>query len=557
MNKKWWHDKIAYQIYPKSFYDTNGDGIGDLKGVISKLDYLKELGIDIIWLSPIYQSPFIDQGYDISDYYKISELFGSMEDFDTLLAEAKKRNMYIVMDLVINHCSDKHEWFQKALKDPEGKYGGYFYFRKGKNGNPPSNYRSYFGGSAWEKVPGSDYYYLHMFAKEQPDLNWNNPQMLNELYTMINWWLEKGVAGFRIDAIINIKKDLDFKSFAPDGPDGLTSIWRMVESVEGVGELLEDLKKNTFEKYQAFTVAEVFNMKKDELIEFVGENGHFSTMFDFSAHSLSFGEHGWYDSQPIQFNDFRNALFHSQLECQDVGFLANIIENHDEPRGVNRYLPDYAQNDAGTKMLGTISVLLRGIPFIYQGQEIGMKNCPMNSIEEYDDISTHGEYKIALEAGLSEEEALRICYINSRDNARTPMQWDDSENAGFTTGTPWLKVNPNYQSINVKDQLADEASVLAYYKKLLSLRKSKEYKEVFTYGTFTPLFENEENIFAYERKLNDKSVMVLANFGSKDAVLHFEKTVCLSILLNNLAEPIVKDDEITLLPCQVIAAQCN
>ncbi len=557
MNKKWWHDKIAYQIYPKSFYDTNGDGIGDLKGVISKLDYLKELGIDIIWLSPIYQSPFIDQGYDISDYYKISELFGSMEDFDTLLAEAKKRNMYIVMDLVINHCSDKHEWFQKALKDPEGKYGGYFYFRKGKNGNPPSNYRSYFGGSAWEKVPGSDYYYLHMFAKEQPDLNWNNPQMLNELYTMINWWLEKGVAGFRIDAIINIKKDLDFKSFAPDGPDGLTSIWRMVESVEGVGELLEDLKKNTFEKYQAFTVAEVFNMKKDELIEFVGEKGHFSTMFDFSAHSLSFGEHGWYDSQPIQFKDFRNALFHSQLECQDVGFLANIIENHDEPRGINRYLPDYARNDAGIKMLGTISVLLRGIPFLYQGQEIGMQNCPMNSIEEYDDISTHGEYKIALEAGLSEEEALRICYINSRDNARTPMQWDNSKNAGFTTGTPWLKVNPNYQSINVKDQLTDETSVLAYYKKLLSLRKSEEYKEVFTYGTFTPLFENEENIFAYERKLNDKSVMVLANFGSKDAVLHFEKTVCLSILLNNLAESIVKDDEITLLPCQVIVAQCN
>ena len=557
MTKKWWHDKIAYQIYPKSFYDTNGDGIGDLKGVISKLDYLKELGIDIIWLSPIYQSPFVDQGYDISDYYKISELFGSMEDFDTLLAEAKKRNMYIVMDLVINHCSDKHEWFQKALKDPEGKYGGYFYFRKGKNGNPPSNYRSYFGGSAWEKVPGSDYYYLHMFAKEQPDLNWNNPQMLNELYTMINWWLEKGVAGFRIDAIINIKKDLDFKSFAPDGPDGLTSIWRMVESVEGVGELLEDLKKNTFEKYQAFTVAEVFNMKKDELIEFVGENGHFSTMFDFSAHSLSFGEHGWYDSQPIQFKDFRNALFHSQLECQDVGFLANIIENHDEPRGVNRYLPDYAQNDAGTKMLGTISVLLRGIPFIYQGQEIGMKNCPMNSIEEYDDISTHGEYKIALEAGLSEEEALRICYINSRDNARTPMQWDNSKNAGFTTGTPWLKVNPNYQSINVKDQLADETSVLAYYKKLLALRKSEEYKEVFIYGTFTPLFENEENIFAYERKTNDKSVMVLANFGSKETVLHLGKTLSLSILLNNLAEPIVKNDEITLLPCQVIVVQCN
>lgn len=556
MNKKWWHDKAAYQIYPKSFYDTNGDGIGDLKGVISKLYYLKELGIDIIWLSPIYQSPFVDQGYDISDYYKISESFGTMEDFDTLLAEAKKRNMYIVMDLVINHCSDKHEWFQKALQDPEGKYGDYFYFRKGENGNPPSNYRSYFGGSAWEKVPGSNYYYLHMFAKEQPDLNWNNPQMLNELYTMINWWLEKGVAGFRIDAIINIKKDPDFKSFEPDGPDGLTSIWRMVESVEGVGKLLEDLKKNTFEKYQAFTVAEVFNMKKDELIEFIGEDGHFSTMFDFSAHSLSFGEHGWYDSQPVQFKDFRNALFHSQLECQDVGFLANIIENHDEPRGVNRYLPDYARNNAGTKMLGTISVLLRGLPFLYQGQEIGMQNCPMDSIEEYDDISTHGEYKIALEAGLSEEEALKVCYLNSRDNARTPMQWDNSKNAGFTTGTPWLKVNPNYKSINVKDQLADETSVLAYYKKLLALRKSADHKEVFTYGTFTPLFENEENIFAFKRKLNDKSVIIIANFGNKETVLHFEETVRLSILLNNMEKAYVKEDEITLLPCQVIVAQC-
>ncbi len=552
MNKKWWHDKIAYQIYPKSFCDTNGDGIGDLKGVISKLDYLKDLGIDIIWLSPIYQSPFVDQGYDISDYYQIDETFGTMEEFDTLLAEAKKRNMYIVMDLVINHCSDKHEWFQKALKNPEGEYGDYFYFRKGVDGNPPSNYRSYFGGSAWEKVDGTDYYYLHMFAKEQPDLNWNNPKMLNELYTMINWWLEKGVAGFRIDAIINIKKDLSFKSFEPDGPDGLASVWRMVESVDGVGELLEDLKKNTFEKYQAFTVAEVFNMKKDELVEFIGDNGHFSTMFDFSAHSLSMGEHGWYDSNPIQFKDFRNALFHSQLECQDVGFLANIIENHDEPRGVTRYLPDYAQNTDGAKMLGTISILLRGIPFLYQGQEIGMKNCPMDSIEDYDDINTHGEYQMALLAGLTKENALKICYLNSRDNARTPVQWDDTENAGFTSGTPWLKVNPNYKEINVKKQMADEDSVLAYYKKLLALRKSKDWKEVFTYGNFTPLFENEANIFAYKRTLNDKSVIVIANFGEQEKTLSLNQRKNFCILLNNKKSVQITNDQITLFPCQVI-----
>lgn len=552
MNKKWWHDKVAYQIYPKSFYDTNGDGIGDLKGVISKLDYLKNLGIDIIWLSPIYQSPFVDQGYDISDYYKIDEVFGTMEEFDTLLAEAKKRNMYIVMDLVINHCSDKHEWFQKALKNPEGEYGDYFYFRKGVNGNPPSNYRSYFGGSAWEKVAGTDYYYLHMFAKEQPDLNWNNPKMLNELYTMINWWLEKGVAGFRIDAIINIKKDLSFKSLTPDGPDGLASIWRMVESVDGVGELLEDLKKNTFEKYEAFTVAEVFNMKKDELVEFIGENGHFSTMFDFSAHSLSFGEHGWYDSKPVQFEDFRKVLFHSQLECQDVGFLANIIENHDEPRGVNRYLPDYAQNADGTKMLGTISVLLRGLPFLYQGQEIGMQNCPMNSIEEYDDISTYGEYQIAVSAGLTNEEALKLCYLNSRDNARTPVQWDDTENAGFTVGTPWLKVNPNYKEINVKKQLTDEDSVLSYYRKLLALRKSEEWKEVFTYGKFIPLFEAEDNIFAYERKLDNKSAIVIANFNREEKTLQFDNMANRSVLLNNMKNVQVNDNQITLQPCQVI-----
>ncbi len=327
MKKAWWHDKIAYQIYPKSFYDTNGDGIGDLRGIIGKLDYLQELGVDILWLSPVYQSPFVDQGYDISDYYKIDERFGSMEEFDLLLAEAKKRNMYVIMDLVINHCSDRHEWFRKALKNPEGEYGGYFYFRKGKDGNPPNNYRSYFGGSAWEKLPDSDYYYLHLFAKEQPDLNWNNPRLLEELYQMINWWMEKGVAGFRIDAIMNIKKDPAFPSCEPDGADGLASPCHMIENVRGIGELLEDL--NTFEEYGAFTVAEVFNMRKEELHEFIGENGHFSTMFDFSAHSLSLGEHGWYDSKPVEFKAFRNVLFHTQSECQDVGFLANILENHE------------------------------------------------------------------------------------------------------------------------------------------------------------------------------------------------------------------------------------
>lgn len=429
MKKKWWHDKVAYQIYPKSFQDSNGDGIGDLRGIISRLDYLKELGIDIVWLSPIYKSPFVDQGYDISDYYNIAEEFGTMEEFDELLAEAKKREMYIVMDLVVNHCSDQHEWFRKALADPDGEYADYFYFVKGKDGKAPSNYRSYFGGSTWEKVPNSDKYYLHMFAKEQPDLNWENPVVRQKIYEMVNWWLDKGVAGFRIDAIINIKKDINFPSFEPDGPDGLATCIKMVEAVNGVGDFLEELKHETFEKHDAFTVGEVFNMKEDELLEFIGEDGHFSTMFDFSAHVLTFGEHGWYDQKPLRFEEWRKVIFDSQQELQGKCFKANIIENHDEPRGATHYLPEHARNDAGKKMLGTVSVLLRGIPFIYQGQEIGMTNCKRNDISEYDDISTIDQYQEALRAGLSEEEALKCCYENSRDNARTPMQWSDGKMA--------------------------------------------------------------------------------------------------------------------------------
>lgn len=663
MERKWWHDKVAYQIYPKSFLDTNGDGIGDLRGIISKLDYLKELGVDIIWLSPIYKSPFVDQGYDISDYYAIAEEFGTMEEFDELLAEAKKRDMYIIMDLVINHCSDKHEWFQKALADPEGEYADYFYFRPGKksdahdkadnnktdsnktdsdktdsdaqgdgngdtdgdnadggaqgdgngdidgdkggstaggaNGDtnsglhnvPPSNYRSYFGGSCWEKVPGTDKYYFHMFAKEQPDLNWENPKLRQELYNMINWWLEKGLAGFRVDAIINIKKDLSFPDFAPDGPDGLASCYKMVESVQGVGEMLEDLKKNTFAKYNAFTVGEVFNMKENELTQFIGDDGHFSTIFDFDAHCLSDGEHGWYDARPITFNEWRKTVIESQLTVQKAGFEANIIENHDEPRGVSRFLPEYAQTPEGTKMLGTISVLLRGIPFIYQGQEIGMQNAEWRSIDEYNDINTKDQYHVAREAGLSNEQALEVCTAMSRDNARTPMQWSSKTHAGFTSGTPWLKVNENYKLINVEDQENNPNSVLNYYRKLVALRKSAEYKEVFTYGTFEPVYEETDGVMGFYRvseslaegecdnreaqgtcewNVNcDKSadsakrVLVVANFGEKPAEIKLEYSVK-KILLTNMGRRIIKEvqewkqgDVVKLESCEVVVALCE
>ena len=555
MQKKWWHDKVAYQIYPKSFCDTNGDGIGDLRGIISKLDYLKELGVDIIWLSPIYKSPFGEQGYDISDYYAIAEEFGTMEEFDELLAEAKKRDMYLIMDLVVNHCSDKHEWFQKALADPDGPYADYFYFRKGKNGNPPSNYRSYFGGNCWEPVPGSDKYYFHMFAKEQPDLNWENPKLREEIYRMINWWLDKGLAGFRIDAIINIKKDLAFPDMEPDGDDGLASCWRMVENVEGVDALLEDLKNHTFAKKDAFTVGEVFNIGVEDLPDFIGENGHFSTIFDFSAHMLSDGKHGWYDAPPISFDAWKKAITDSQMRVQNVGFEANIIENHDEPRGVSRFLPDYAQNADGAKMLGTVSVLLRGIPFIYQGQEIGMQNARWNSVDEFDDISTKDQYRVAREAGLSDAEALAVCSVMSRDNARTPMQWKDAPQAGFTSGTPWLKVNDNYPVINVEKEEGQLDSVLHYYRKLIALRKSGEYRELFTYGKFEPAYENADHVMAYYRILQGRRVLVAANFGTDTIELDWEvpaKKVLLSNKKRTNAE-----NKLILEKCEVFVTECK
>ena len=553
MEKKWWHDKVAYQIYPKSFLDTNGDGIGDLAGILSKLDYLKGLGIDILWLSPIYPSPFADQGYDISDYYGIARQFGTMEQFDELLNQAKKRDMHIIMDLVINHCSNEHEWFRKALADPEGEYADYFYFRRGKNGNPPSNLRSYFGGSCWEPVPGTDKYYFHMFAKEQPDLNWENPVVRQKLYDMVNWWLDKGLAGFRIDAIINIKKDLSFPDYPADGPDGLAMCTKMVDSVEGVGDFLADLKTHTFAKHDAFTVAEVFNMKPEELKCFIGDDGYFSTMFDFSAHILSNGAHGWYDAPGIDFARWRDVIFQSQEETQGIGFKANIIENHDEPRGVSRFLPDYARNPMGKKMLGTVSLLLRGIPFIYQGQEIGMTNAHWGSIEEFNDINTKDQYRVALDAGLTEQQALAACEKMSRDNARTPMQWDSSPNAGFTTGTPWLKVNDNYPEINVAAQENDPDSVLNYYRRLTALRKSPEYRQLFTYGKFRPAFENSHRILAYYREKDNQRVLVAANFGREKQHLHLPGTVKKTLLTNSGRE--ITGSAMTLAPSEVVVLE--
>ena len=546
MKKEWWQEKVAYQIYPKSFKDTKGNGIGDIKGIIEKLDYLKELGIDIIWISPCFLSPLADQGYDIADYYKIDPRFGSNEDMEELISEAKKRDMYILLDLVVNHCSDEHEWFRKAVADPKGPFAKYFYFEEGVDGHEPNNWRSYFGGSVWEKVEGTENtYYLHLFHKKQPDLNWENPELREEIYKMINWWLDKGIAGFRIDAILNIKKVFPLRGhdFPVDRDDGMSNCTRMITEAEGIGDFLGEMRDRCFKPHHAFSVGEVFNETEAQIPEFIGENGYFSSMFDFRAHSSARSELGWYDAGLVTPNMYRDACFLTQKLVNPVGFISTIIENHDEPRGVSFYIPKEDLSEKAKKFLATMQMLQRGLPFIYQGQEIGMENVVLTSIREVDDISTLDEYEVCLREGFSEEEALRIVNRYSRDNARTPVQWDSSKNAGFTTGTPWLPLNPNYKKINVAQQEKDPESVLSYYKKLTALRKNPEYKETMVYGDFVPFMADEDRLMAFYRK-GEKTLLILGNYRKEERELELPAPVKKLVLSN--AEPRITGRKITL-----------
>ena len=550
--KKWWHDKVVYQIYPKSFYDSNGDGIGDIPGIISKLDYLKELGADILWLSPVYKSPLADQGYDIADYYAIDPRFGTMKDMDCLIAEAKKRDMYILMDLVVNHCSDEHEWFQKAIQDPEGKYGNFFYIEDKKDDRTPCNWRSYFGGSVWEELPGhSDKQYLHLFHKKQPDLNWENPEVREEVFKNIRWWMEKGLGGFRIDAIINIKKKLPFQDYPADRSDGMCSVERMLEDADGIGEFLSEMAEKCFHPYDAFTVGEVFNEKEDEICDFIGEKGYFSSMFDFEETCYGKSEDGWYASKYVLTpEDYKKCIFHTQQKIGETGLISNIIENHDEPRGVCHYILPEDRCPDSKKLLAGVYFFLRGIPFIYQGQEIGMENMDFTSMEQIDDISTIDEYKVALNAGCTEKEALQAASAFSRDNARTPVQWNKEKNAGFTTGTPWLEVNPDYKEINVESQLTDSNSLLSFYKKMTALRKTQEYKDTFVYGSFKPYKEDQENLIAYTRT-EEKNIRVMGNLQSQSRNVELPGEVK-NVLLNNQEEVQIKNGTISLNPYQFV-----
>ena len=552
MEKDWWKGKVAYQIYPKSFKDSNGDGVGDLKGITEKLDYLQDLGIDILWLSPIYKSPFIDQGYDISDYYAIDPIFGTMEDMEELIAEGKKRGISIIMDLVVNHCSSHHEWFQKALADPDGPYADYFYFIE--SDKEPNNWESYFGGSVWEPVPGTNKYYLHSFHKDQPDLNWQNPVLREEIYKMINWWLDKGIAGFRIDAIINIKKDLEWRSLPSDRDNGLVPVPESLVNAQPIEPFLQELKERTFARYNAFTVGEVFNETDDELHFFIGKDGVFSSIFDFKQTMLGQEGKGWFDHSLPTADELKESIFQAHERGDSIGVLSTIIENHDEPRGVSHYIAEGPVNDTSKKALGTIQVLRKGIPFIYQGQEIGMENQVFESVEDFDDIATINGYHVAKEAGLSEEEALAAIAKYSRDNARTPMQWSAEPGLGFSDGPAWLiSPKPDY-SINVEDQEKDPNSILNYYRKLTALYRHPLYGNTIRFGDMIPAYRDRENIIAFERR-GDKRLLVISNFQNRQATLELPAPIK-TVILNNVAGLFQEGDQVLeLAPYQTVVLE--
>ena len=552
MEKDWWKGKVAYQIYPKSFKDSNGDGVGDLKGITEKLDYLQDLGIDILWLSPVYKSPFIDQGYDISDYYAIDPLFGTMEDMEELITEGKKRGISIIMDLVVNHCSSHHEWFQKALADPDGPYADYFYFIE--SDKEPNNWESYFGGSVWEPVPGTNKYYLHSFHKDQPDLNWQNPVLREEIYKMINWWLDKGIAGFRIDAIINIKKDLEWRSLPSDRDNGLVPVPESLVNAQPIEPFLQELKERTFAKYNAFTVGEVFNETDEELHFFIGKDGVFSSIFDFKQTMLGQEGKGWFDHSLPTADELKESIFQAHERADSIGVLSTIIENHDEPRGVSHYIAEGPVNDTSKKALGTIQVLRKGIPFIYQGQEIGMENQVFESVEEFDDIATINVYHVAKEAGLSEEEALVAIAKYSRDNARTPMQWSAEPGLGFSDGTAWLiSPKPDY-SINVEDQEKDPNSILNYYRQLTALYRHPLYRNTIRFGDMIPAYRDRENIIAFERR-GDKRLLVISNFQNRQATLELPAPIK-TVILNNTVGLFQEGDHVLeLAPYQTVVLE--
>lgn len=522
MIRKWWKEAVAYQIWPRSFYDSNGDGIGDIKGIIQKLDYLKDLGIDIIWLSPVYKSPNDDNGYDISDYYEIMDEAGTMKDMDKLIEESHKRKMKLIMDLVVNHTSDEHSWFIKSRSSKNNSYRDYYIWRKGNNRNPPNNWASIFGGSAWEYDKNTDEYYLHLFSKKQPDLNWRNPAVRKEIFDIIKWWLDKGIDGFRMDAINMISKVKGL----PDGKikegekygDGSPFFYNEPK----VHKYLKEMNKKILSGYDIMTTGETHQITLKETKKYVDYNRNELNMcFLFDLTYLDNKNAKWkYNKWRLTdlkkiFNEWNNELFKK-------GWNALFMNNHDQPRMVSRFGNDEKYRVESAKMLATMIHSLPGTPYIYQGEEIGMTNVKFHNIRDYRDIETINWYNMMKKKNIPEDKIMETIYLFGRDNARTPMQWDETINAGFTKGKSWIKNNSNYKKINVKESLNDPCSIYNYYKKLIKLRKKNP---VFIYGNYRIILDESEKIYAYIRKLNDMNILVILNFYEDAAVFKLPQDI--------------------------------
>ncbi|MBQ3443841.1 MAG: alpha-glucosidase [Selenomonadaceae bacterium] len=508
-NLRWWQKKSIYQIYPKSFLDTNGTGTGDLRGVTQKLDYIKSLGVGAIWLTPFYVSPMVDNGYDIANYTDIDPKFGNMADFDELIAESRARDIKIIVDLVFNHTSDQHKWFLESKSSRNNPKSDWYIWRDEKN-----NWRSIFGGSAWEWCDERQQYYLHTFAKAQPDLNWENPEVRQALYDAANFWLKKGASGFRIDAIVYIKKPSEFLDGKVDSEDGLSSIHNMTAATPGILDYLREFKEKVFAGKDIFTVAEANGVKPDDLSAWVGDNGVFNTLFEFSHVNIMFsnGIEIWHRARLYKLSEWKKTLTESQIATLDSWYPI-YFENHDRPRSIDTFFPSGSDKILAAKALATILFTLRGTPFIYQGEELGFGNAKFDSIDDFDDISTRGNYNLARADGLSDKEALRFAQKFSRDNARTPMQWNSTKNAGFTSGKPWLPVHEDFKRCNVEIEEREADSVLNYYRKLSKLRNSSE---ILLRGEYEELYPENEELYIFKRTFGGKKITVAVNFTTHE-----------------------------------------
>ena len=516
MEKKWWKESVVYQIYPRSFKDSNGDGIGDLNGITEKMDYLRELGINVIWLSPVYQSPNTDNGYDISDYQAIMEEFGTMEDFDRMLQSAHDHGIRLVMDLVVNHTSDEHPWFVESRKSKDNPYRDYYIWREGRDGKEPNNWGSCFSGSAWKYDAATDMYYLHLFAEKQPDLNWDNPKVRQEVFHMMDWWCKKGIDGFRMDVISMISKD----PALPDGPvngSGYGDYGPYAVNGPHVHEYLQEMNREVLSKYDLMTVGECSGVTIEEAKKYANQDGReLNMVFQFEHMDLDGGETFKWNDRKINLKELKQVLSKWQTELAGKAWNSLFWDNHDQPRIVSRLGDDSTREyrEASAKMLGLCLHMMQGTPYVYQGEELGMTNVPFETLEDFRDIESINAYHELTESGqVSPEDMMRFLRYKSRDNARTPMQWDDSENAGFTEGTPWIMVNPNYKEINAKEQLARPDSVFHFYQKLIRLRKERE---IIPYGEYELLLPEDPDLYVYTRALGEHKLLVICNFRKEE-----------------------------------------